>query len=68
MSEWIDIKEREPEIGSKILIATSDKEIRVGVKVADGGACWMEDGILSYLHEGDVTHWMPVPELPELEL
>lgn len=65
MAEWIDVNEKLPEksIDDGILIFVQAEGCKPYVTV---GHYW-NDGFLNdllFLQE-DVTHWMPLPELPE---
>ena len=61
MNNWILVKDRLPETGAPVLIVNICEEIAVG---------WVDNG---YFETWDdrftttviVTHWMPLPELPE---
>lgn len=63
--EWISVKDRLPEDGHLYLVYDDINE-RIGIREfnrtyfmsidSDG-----EDG----LYTGSITHWMPLPELPE---
>lgn len=64
MSEWVSVKDRLPEVGSRVLVSCDD------------GVCsamwfldqWSMDPIGSYAMDGliyNVTHWMPLPEPPK---
>ena len=62
MSQWIPVDERLPEIGVSVLVADFGDvhemawNGRYWVVPASG---WVGDG---------VTHWMPLPEPPEVKL
>ena len=65
MSEWIRVYDRLPEPGERVL--THDKwghiHDRVLYQFVDGCVLFRPDG----LKPGkDVTHWMPLPEQPEV--
>ena len=55
--EWVSAKERLPEPGVDVLAAYRDRHINMGT----AGDDWLEEDI----EDGDITHWMPVPEPPE---
>ena len=75
MSEWIDIKEREPEFGQVVTgVGYFSGEVhgaREGIVVATGK--WFGSRMIDLLADSydaklmGVTHWMPAPELPEVE-
>jgi hypothetical protein len=55
-SGWIPVGERLPEPGVRVLVVVEGGWIDVGIR--DG------DGVRAY-SGGRVTHWMPLPSLPE---
>jgi hypothetical protein len=56
---WIRCDERLPENSGKVLVSDG-AGIEFGRWI---GGCWVDSG---YMHGFDlVTHWMPLPELPE---
>lgn len=62
--EWISVTERLPESGKEsVLIALRWGEVDIG---------WCEDGrwrseFVNEYEEGEVTHWMPLPNPPKEE-
>ena len=64
VQEWISVDDRLPESGKEsILIALRWGEVDIG---------WCEDGrwsseFVNEYEEGEVTHWMPLPEPPKEE-
>ena len=64
VQEWISVDDRLPESGKEsILIALRWGEVDIG---------WCEDGrwsseFVNEYEEGEVTHWMPLPEPPKGE-
>ena len=73
MSEWISTKNRLPEIGEPILICCKNGEIFSGCmrecSSYDPSMRWMTKGPLGTerrIGTSRVTHWMPMPELPNL--
>jgi hypothetical protein len=59
--KWISVEERLPEDGVDVLTRRA-----VGMSVeAHCGWGWTEDG---YHTKWSVTHWMPLPEPPEVEV
>ena len=70
MNEWIPVTERLPEnIGEEVLVCNSEYGKSglgfVTVAVYDGSdwlECWQRETYLV-----DITHWMPLPESPEVE-
>ena len=56
---WISVKERLPEDGVRVLTACDDGLVRLGI--SKGGF----PSVINRKHKfSDVTHWMPLPELP----
>lgn len=65
MSKWIPVEERLPE-KDKYCFCYSIKYggyMFIGYRGWYSGE-WMEGGTM---HIGDVTHWMPLPEPPEMK-
>ena len=64
MQEWISVDDRLPESGKEgVLIALRWGEVDIG---------WCEDGrwsseFINEYEEGEVTHWMPIPQPPKGE-
>lgn len=64
VQEWIPVTERLPESGKEsVLIALRWGEVGIG---------WCEDGrwrseFVNEYEEGEVTHWMPLPDAPKGE-
>lgn len=56
---WISVKDRLPNFEQPVL-AYSGEELGIGFAYLDGDGKWYGDC-------GDVTHWMPLPEPPEVE-
>ena len=66
VQEWISVKDRLPEKNRKaVLIALRWKETDIGW-YDKNDKCWQSEFINSY-GDGDVTHWMPLPEPPKGE-
>ena len=70
--KWIHIEERLPENGKDVLVLVkkekkklkpAKKYIRVGKRLSERNIWIVGDGFGYNL--GKVTHWMPLPELPE---
>ena len=58
-SRWISVDERLPELGVDVLVLQRIGQCEVAWRhVVDGN--WM-----SYAALGEITHWMPLPELPK---
>lgn len=78
MSEWISVKNRLPpcefelhetgeNVSNVVLIHNKNSyEFNIGMgHVSDSGAWTIYDGEYDFMNISDVTHWMPLPELPE---
>jgi len=70
MSEWVDIKEREPDYNVLVLILCDGEDICVGRMSDSYGECWeIGNNVISWDHDFNygvgVTHWMPLPKLPK---
>ena len=63
MSEWISVKDRLPKIDEEVLVCFTD-----GFNQIKFGVAWTIsiDGWSGYFG-GNITHWMPLPEPPEVE-
>ena len=64
VQEWISVDDRLPENGKEgVLIALRQGEVDIG---------WCEDGrwrseFVNEYEDGEVTHWMPIPQPPKGE-
>jgi hypothetical protein len=66
VQEWISVKDGLPEKNRKaVLIALRWEETDIGWYDKDD-KCWQSEFINSY-DDGDVTHWMPLPQPPKGE-
>jgi hypothetical protein len=65
MAEWISVNERLPEDG-RVLCVRKSEYFRgrryIDILISDHG--WFRDGAF-FVSDGNVTHWMPLPELPK---
>ena len=61
VQEWISVEDELPEDQEEVLVLTQSKN---GVRNVDKGY-WAID---HFIHRGrsEVTHWMPMPEPPEM--
>lgn len=59
---WIGVNDRLPECEAEVLICTRSKN---GSRNIDKG--YLIDGRWAHRGTAEVTHWMPLPELPEDE-
>lgn len=66
---WIKCSERLPEVDERVLIATPEL-VLLGDRVPDEGSpkgwYWF-DGFGFWYDDSRITHWMPLPPLPEGE-
>jgi hypothetical protein len=63
---WISVKDRMPEDDVSILICSKRKTISKATYSSSMGRYNIADSDYWY-NELDVTHWMPLPDLPESE-
>jgi hypothetical protein len=61
MSEWISVKSSFPDQGLSVLISNG-KNIGQAYFL---GICWKVVASNDRVDVSDVTHWMPLPELPK---
>jgi hypothetical protein len=70
--KWIDIKERRPEFDTLVLVC--DKEQKESIIIAqlknvietkNDVSFNFQEGETRYEYLCKVTHWMPLPELPQ---
>lgn len=59
-TRWIPVTERLPDQCMDILVCYRDGHIFMGTAMCDD---WIEED----LEDGQITHWMPLPEGPEVE-
>ena len=77
--KWISVKDRLPEDGQEVLVIShgwDERLVYIGehtriesetswlTGITSKASDWLLQG-WSYLREPQVTHWMPLPELPE---
>lgn len=66
VQEWIPVKDRLPDKNIKaVLIALHCEETDIGWYDKDN-KCWQSEFVNSY-DDGEVTHWMPIPQPPKGE-
>lgn len=74
-SGWISVKERMPPLKEKVLVwAVGKSKLTMGKTHCDvtftaevmGEVRWWEFW-LWFLEDWDITHWMPLPDAPEVE-
>ena len=59
-TRWIPVTERLPDQCVDVLVRYRDKHILMGTARCDD---WLDED----LEDGEITHWMPLPEGPEGE-
>ncbi len=59
VNEWISVKERLPKENTKAIVITEDKQMLVASYTSFG---WMYP-----CYGEEPTHWVPLPEPPEVE-
>ena len=67
-SDWINVKDRLPELNTKVLITSGDN-IYAGwicFKSTEGEISWAYSECCGW-DAGDITHWQPLPEPPKKE-
>ena len=66
MSEWIPVTERLPEHLTSVIVHRKDGGIFIWeyFDTSSTDECWIDDSMNVYSFY-DVTHWMPLPPLPE---
>ena len=62
--KWISVDERLPENDDNYLVFTSDRNDAV-IATYYGDGEWLEYDLINLIPL--VTHWMPIPQLPETE-
>ena len=69
MSEWISVKDKLPLNSKNILIYSKDWGVGYGWYTAGQGwyYCYHDGDGFIYTSGNDITHWMPLPELPKEE-
>ena len=69
---WIPVEERLPEYGARVLafnMRAKNKYIGIWTREkdpGDGNDCWFDSAGWWYAFD-EITHWMPLPEPPEVE-
>lgn len=73
LPRWIPVAERLPENGVRVLafnMRAKNKYIGIWTREkdpGDGNDCWFDSAGWWYAFD-EITHWMPLPEPPEVEL
>lgn len=68
MNEWISVKDRVPESGVNVLVTDGIHMMVTWCEYIDNECLWV-DNFYEYVNVRfkEVTHWMPLPTLPESE-
>ena len=78
MSEWISVKDKLPELSTLVALLNTDRHMNTGNDdfecnwAGAGWLCHLGHNYWSIIGETNamsidaVTHWMPLPELPEV--
>ncbi len=61
--EWISVKERLPEERMNVLVCFGTHKYDVEIGWFDKGQ-WYDDTEYQNINLNNVTHWMPLPEIP----
>lgn len=66
-SPWISVKERLPEPEKEVIILNGRKQIDIDHLTDDGegGYYWWKSDDIIWCDDDEITHWMPIPELPK---
>lgn len=60
-SPWISVEEKLPEDVRDYLVVTDESAVYIAVFT---GSRWYLSRNGNYVRDGEVTHWMPLPDLP----
>lgn len=69
--KWISVEERLPEYGVSVLVADAREGfigkwwLKAGTDTRNGKDFWVDDSDYGFSF-AEVTHWMPLPEPPEV--
>ena len=66
-AKWIDVKDRLPGLGETVLVLdmSGNKMVRtLRILSSEKEPSFRPDGLVPQKH---ITHWMPIPDLPEIE-
>ena len=64
VNQWINCKDKMPDSGIDVLICARNRMINLAWYDKDMGYFYVCDSDFKY-NSLDVTHWMPLPELPK---
>ena len=68
-SPWISVEDRLPEPEKEVIILNGRKQIDIDHLTDDGegGYYWWKSDDIICCDDDEITHWMPIPELPKEE-
>lgn len=68
-SPWISVEERLPEPEKEVIILNKRKHTDIDFLTddGDGGYYWWKSDETIWCDDDEITHWMPIPELPKEE-
>lgn len=68
-SPWISVEERLPEPEKEVIILNKRKQTDIDFLTDDfeGGYYWWKSDDIICCEDDEITHWMPIPELPKEE-
>ena len=66
---WISVEDRLPEPEKDVIILDKSKRIDIDCLSNDGegGYFWWKSCYTIWCDDDEITHWMPIPELPKEE-
>ena len=69
LSPWISVEERLPEPEKDVIILDGRKHIDIDHLTDDGedNYYWWKSDESIFCEDDEITHWMPIPELPKEE-
>jgi hypothetical protein len=68
-SPWISVEDKLPELEKEVIILDKRKHTDIGFITDDGygGYYWWKNDETIWCKDDEITHWMPIPELPKEE-
>lgn len=68
-SPWISVEERLPEPEKEVIVLDKRKHTDIDFLTDDGegGYYWWKSEDAIFCENDEITHWMPIPELPKEE-
>ena len=69
ISPWISVEDKLPEPEKEVIILNKRKQIDIDFLTDDfdGGYYWWKSDDIICCEDDEITHWMPIPELPKEE-